>query len=409
MKALILDAGHRTATVQEIPKPSPRHNEALIRVEAIALNPVDALYVFNPLGASGRVVGSDFSGIVEAISSTSTYLKPGDRVAGFVQGASSINPRPGAFASYVVSPVDLLWKVPASMTAEEASTITLCALTAAQALFSRMHLPAPWDPPSPSSRSPVTLYIHGSPTSVGQYAAQLAQASANAHGYKLTLLGAASPRHHATLKAPPYNYTHLIDGRAETWPANLAALVAQTQTQTGQGQGQGGLRYAFDCIAEGHTVAEIARVMDPAGGSEGAVLAVVRSREGGAWSSSSRTTPEGEEREEETELPLEPSYGAVWSGLGVEVRYEGMTLPADAEARAFAGSFYRWLEREAGKGLRPNRVRLMPGGLDRVVGEGFVLLGDGGMGDRGGGEHGGQETREWMHPVSGEKLVYRVS
>lgn len=412
MKALVLDAEQRTATVQETPKPTPGPNEALIRVEAIALNPVDALYVFNPLGTTGRVVGSDFSGVVSSLgpsipssssspSPPTTHLRPGDRVAGFVQGASSINPLPGAFASYVVSPTDLLWKVPASLSAEEASTISLCGLTAAQALFTRMRLPAPWDSAPASPLGTVKVYIHGASTSVGQYAAQLLHASARAHGYELTLLGAASSRHHAALEAPPYGYTHLIDSRADTWPTDLAALVAHT--------GQGGLRYAFDCIAEGNTVAEIAKVMnvDP---DAGAVLAVVRSGEGGAWSSSTKeASSDGLEAVEER-LPLEPSYGAVWSGLGAEVRYQGMTLPVDAEARAFAGAFYRWLEREAGRQVWPNRVRLMPGGLERVVGEGFVLLGGGGMEERraDGGGYGDGETRAWMRPVSGEKLVYRV-
>jgi hypothetical protein len=62
MKALILNAPLKTATVQDIPDPPPLPHEIFVRVHYVALNPVDALYTFNPLGASGRVVGSDFAG-----------------------------------------------------------------------------------------------------------------------------------------------------------------------------------------------------------------------------------------------------------------------------------------------------------------------------------------------------------
>ncbi len=61
MKALILDAERRTANVESVPDPRPSSNELLLRVEAVALNPVDSLYVFNPLASTERTVGSDFS------------------------------------------------------------------------------------------------------------------------------------------------------------------------------------------------------------------------------------------------------------------------------------------------------------------------------------------------------------
>ncbi len=43
MKALILDAERRTANVKSVPDPRPSSNELLLRVEAVALNPVDSL------------------------------------------------------------------------------------------------------------------------------------------------------------------------------------------------------------------------------------------------------------------------------------------------------------------------------------------------------------------------------
>ncbi|KAK4038798.1 ToxD-like protein [Parachaetomium inaequale] len=97
----------------------------------------------------------------------------------------------------------------------------------------------------------------------------------------------------------------------------------------------------------------------------------------------------------------EPIYGAVWEGLGVEIQYQGFVVPASAEARRFAATFYKWLSK--GGKLEANPIRLMPGGLDRVVDDGFVLLGSGTMEAR-----QRDRTEEWMRPISAEKLVYRV-
>jgi hypothetical protein len=90
----------------------------------------------------------------------------------------------------------------------------------------------------------------------------------------------------------------------------------------------------------------------------------------------------------------------VWDGLGEEVQYQGFTVPKSAEAGRFAAGFYRWLETT---GLEANSLRLMPGGLERVVQDSFVSLGTGSMQDR---RH--ERTEEWMRPVEGEKIVYKI-
>ena len=154
MKALLLDAERRTANIQSIPEPKPAANELLVRVNSVALNPVDSLYVYNPLGSTGRVIGSYFAGVIDAIGDavppTST-LKRGDRIAGFLQGACSINERPGAFSEYLVCPWDLIWKVGDGMQLQEAAAVSLCGLTAAQALFFRMDLQPPFHWPQTQS------------------------------------------------------------------------------------------------------------------------------------------------------------------------------------------------------------------------------------------------------------------
>ncbi|KAK4697396.1 hypothetical protein P7C71_g681, partial [Lecanoromycetidae sp. Uapishka_2] len=398
MKALVLDAENRTANLQSVPKPHPSAHELLIRVVAVALNPIDSLYVFNPLAQTGRTIGSDFAGIVEvlgdAVPQPASGLKPGDRVAGFLQGACSANDRPGAFAEFLVCPWDLVWKIGDDMRLQEAAAVNLCGLTAAQALFYRMGLeaPFPWLVKEPaifaatrpeneqymqesSSGTPtVSFFIYGASTSVGLYAAQLVRRSAESSGRSVKLFGATSQKHFRMLQAEPYGYDELVDYHDVDWPNKVHGL-----TPAGNG-----VDYAYDCISEGWTVSRTATTLAPSG-----KMAIVRSREGGAW-------VEGEN------LPIEPSYGAVWEGLGEVVQYQGMDLPASPRARSFAVAFYEWLS-SGGKTLEPNPVREMPGGLENVVEDGFGLLGSGTMGDR-----GSSSEKAWMKPLSAEKMVYTL-
>ena len=65
-------------------------------------------------------------------------------------------------------------------------------------------------------------------------------------------------------------------------------------------------------------------------------------------------------------------------------------------------SFYRFLSSTLQ--LEPNPVRLMPGGLGKIVEDGFALLGPGSMDER--GSNAGAEP--WMKPISMEKLVYDI-
>ncbi|KAF2624457.1 GroES-like protein [Macroventuria anomochaeta] len=387
MRALVLDAEGRTADVQDIRLPVPASHEIFVRVEAISLNPIDSLYVAHPLASSGRTIGSDFSGTVAAVGSQvpSTEIVYGDRVAGFLQGACSVNDRPGAFAEYLVVPWDLVWRVPDSLTIEEAAGVSLVALTAAQGVWYRLGPDAPFayvtnsvkqeHPHDRLDAQPDTInfLVYGASTSVGLYTAQLARLSARPSGRAIKLFGVASKARWSLLKAEPYNYDYLVDYRDSDWHEQIWALSAGE-----------GMHYVYDAISEGDTVRRNSSTLAPNGR-----MAIVRSREGGAWIASN--------------MSIEPIYGAVWEGLGEEVQYQGFTVQKSPAARNFAVQFYRWLSTAVGSELKPVSIRLMPGGLNRVVDDGLELLGAGIMEER-------RLTREevWMRPVSAEKLVYRI-
>ena len=396
MKALILDAENQTANVQEIPKPSPAPNEILVRVSYIALNPVDSLYTAHPLGKSGRVVGSDFAGTVAQLGSSvpsSSPVKIDTRVAGFLQGACSRNDRPGAFAEYLVIPHDLVWIVPDAVTLESAAGVSLVALTAAQGVWYRLGMYAPfeWDKKTVFQEHPewmrsrldagkteldtFNFFVYGASTSVGLYAAQLVRLGAEANQQRLKLFGAASPGRFDWLKEQ-YKYEELVNYRDHDWSEQVKNLV-----------GDKGIHYAYDGFSEGDTVQHISDILAPDGR-----MAIVRSRAAGAWNAEHVTS----------DPAFEPIYGAVWEGLGAEIQYQAFTVPESKTARDFAVLFYRWLGDVAGKELVLNPVRSMPGGLDAVVRDGYALLGSGKMGER------EERTEEWMRPISAEKLVYKI-
>jgi NADPH:quinone reductase-like Zn-dependent oxidoreductase len=393
MKALILNAEDHTANIHSILQPTPAPNELLVRVHAISLNPIDPLYVAHPLASTGRTIGSDFAGTIASLGSSipsTSNLSIGNQVSGFLQGACSVNERPGAFAEYLTIPWDLVWKVPENIKIGEAAGVSLVALTAAQGMWYRLGLPTPFafeknklldEHPEWTSHhkeeknqtDTLNFFIYGASTSVGLYAAQMVRLSAEASGKKIRLFGAASKARWGMLKSEPYGYEHLVDYRDGDWPEQIQKLA----------DGKG-MNYAYDCISEGESVARVSSILASKG-----KIAIVRSRAGGAWKAD--------------DLPVEPIYGAVWEGLGEEIQYQGFTVKKSPAARDFAVEFYKWLSGAAGSKLVPNPVRLMPGGLEKVVEDGFALLGPGKMEDRGEGRR-----EEWMRPVSAEKLVYEI-
>ncbi|KAL2835440.1 chaperonin 10-like protein [Aspergillus pseudoustus] len=389
MQALVLTPATRSASVQEIPIPTPGPGEVLIRVRAVAINPVDQIYFAEPIAAQAqRVLGVDFAGEVvgrhaDLKNSSDKRVKIGERVAGFVQGANSVNDRPGAFAQYVVSPHDLLWTIPSTLLYEQASTVSMCALTVAQALFPRFGLPSPfWNSQVPiphDEDETINMLIYGSSSSLGFYGAQLVHLAAQASGRRIRLIGTASSRKHALLSAEPYGYDVLLDYRDPEWPAKVRDAT-----------GGVGVHYALDTISERDTVGKVHSTLYKHGKYH-----VFRSPSGGQYNTS--------------DAAIQPAYGTVWEGLGHVIDYgDGHVFSAPPESREFAIKFYEFLSSAVDGGkvaLEPNPVRKMPGGLERIVPDAFALL-SGLVSDRRDKDRQGQDDHS--RPISGEKLVYSI-
>ena len=113
--------------VMDIPKPSPKEGEVLVRVQAATVNRTDCgilwgkpfiLRFFTGLRKPQyTVTGTDFAGIIEAIGPNVTAFKVGDRVMGFNGITGS-----GSHAEYLVFPqAKGITSIPNNLTYEEAA------------------------------------------------------------------------------------------------------------------------------------------------------------------------------------------------------------------------------------------------------------------------------------------------
>ncbi|KAG9188176.1 hypothetical protein G6011_02099 [Alternaria panax] len=285
MEALILGAKARTAHIRDTPQPAPASTELLVRVKAIALNPIDPLYIRHPLGRSGRLVGSDFAGAIVQTGSdipTDASLRVEHEVAGYLQGACSVNERPGAFAEFVVVPSDLVLTMPNSVTVEQVTGVSPVALTAAQTMWYRLGMAAPFAydrkqvlQERPDWRSTINeqdqaditnVFIYGASTSIALFAAQMVLLSAKSSGKAIKLYGAAREARWKLLRAEPYGYDALVDYQYPDWSGKTRGFT-----------GGVGIHYAFDCISEASSIERTCSTLTPDGKT-----AIVRSREGGA-------------------------------------------------------------------------------------------------------------------------------
>ena len=139
--------------------PGPR--DLLVRVRAVAVNPVDAkvrAMQMSPVEPP-RILGWDAAGVVEAVGSEVRSFRVGDAV----YYAGDIT-RPGCNAEFQCVDERIVGPKPQSLTFSQAASLPLTALTAWEGLFDRMRV-----------KSGQTLLIIGGAGGVGSIAIQLAK------------------------------------------------------------------------------------------------------------------------------------------------------------------------------------------------------------------------------------------
>jgi NADPH2:quinone reductase len=127
--------GVEALTWKELPTPEPKAGEVRVAIRAASLNFPDILIVQNKYQLKPPlpfVPGSEFAGVVEAVGSGVTHLKPGDAVAAF--GST------GGFATHACVPAALVMPLPAGFAFDDASAFVLTYATTHHALLDRAAL-----------------------------------------------------------------------------------------------------------------------------------------------------------------------------------------------------------------------------------------------------------------------------
>jgi NADPH:quinone reductase-like Zn-dependent oxidoreductase len=216
--------------IQEVPKPTPRDNEVLVKIHAASLNAADfeiirgawSARMVGPFRPRNRIPGSDMAGVVEAVGKSVTKFKPGDEVFGdtFIAGF-------GAFAEYKCVPEKELYIKPKGMTFEEVSCYPQSGLIALQALRNK-------HPVLPEQK----VLINGAGGGMGTFAIQIAkyygaEVTAVDHGSKMDILRKIGADHFMDYTKEDYTktgktYDLIVDVVAHRTPKDYARALSDS-------------------------------------------------------------------------------------------------------------------------------------------------------------------------------------
>jgi NADPH2:quinone reductase len=223
MQAIVVKTfgGPEVLTLATVADPEPGDGQALVRVHAVGVNPVDT-YIrsgnYARLPALPYTPGTDAAGVVEAVGAGVTGVKPGDRV--YTAGTLS-----GSYAERALCEAGQVKPLPADVSFAQGAAVGVPYGTAYRALFHKGR-----------AQPGETVFVHGASGGVGIAAVQLARAAG------LTVIGSAGTErgralvlaegaHHALDHAAPGYLdalARLTDGRGpELIVENLANVNLQ--------------------------------------------------------------------------------------------------------------------------------------------------------------------------------------
>jgi len=194
MKAVAIRAfgGLEVLDYTDVPIPAPADGQVLVRVLAAGVGPWDALVrtgrsdLRQPLPL---VLGSDLSGVVEAVGPGVSGIEPGQEVYGVTNPLFT-----GAYAAFAVAEAGMIARKPERLSHPEAASVPVVAVTAWQMLFDHAQVGA-------SQR----VLVHGAAGNVGAYAVQLA------HEAGADVTATAAPEQAESVRA--LGAREVIDGR----------------------------------------------------------------------------------------------------------------------------------------------------------------------------------------------------
>lgn len=206
MKAWVYSAYGQSDVLRlkEVPKPSFKDDEVLVRIHAVSLNASDWEFLIgSPFYArigglfkpGVKILGSDIAGYVEAVGSSVTRFKVGDAVFG---DALSVF---GGLAEYAALPEKLLVQKPEGIGLAEASTFPQAGVVALQGLRDKGKIEAGDN-----------VLINGAGGGAGTFAIQLAKM------YGAVVTGVDSAEKQQVMRA--VRADHVFDYRADDFTAD---------------------------------------------------------------------------------------------------------------------------------------------------------------------------------------------
>jgi NADPH:quinone reductase-like Zn-dependent oxidoreductase len=234
---------------EDAPIPDVKNGEVLVRVHAVGINPPD-WYLrdgyktlppeWRPDVSFPLVLGTDISGVVEAVGSDVRGFSVGDEVFGMVRFPSVGDSR--AYAEYVTAPASDLARKPAGVDHARAAAAPMSLLTAWQFLVELGHdhpNPLQSEPHRPVALDGKNVLVNGAAGGVGHFAVQVAKLK-GAH-----VIAVASTTHEAFLrdlgadefidykKTPPEDVAHGLDLVVDTLGGRAAARFLRTLKRGG--------------------------------------------------------------------------------------------------------------------------------------------------------------------------------
>lgn len=180
----------------ERPDPVAAGRDLVVRVKAIAVNPVDYKVrrgMYDIATGGSAILGWDAAGVVEAVGPDARLFKPGDAV--YYAGAIE---RAGSYAELQSIDERIVGKKPQTLSFAEAAALPLTTLTAWEMLFDRLEI-------RQGGGEGDAIMIVGAGGGVGSMAVQLARRLTN-----LTVIGTAS-RQETTAWARDLGAHHVLD------------------------------------------------------------------------------------------------------------------------------------------------------------------------------------------------------
>jgi NADPH:quinone reductase len=159
MKAIQVSqvGGPNVLTLVDVPAPEPKANEVLIEIKAAGVNFIDVYFREGRYPAQLPFInGQEGAGIVRAIGSEVSSVKPGDRVA--YTGVM------GSYAEFAAVPADRVLEIPDELDFNQAAAAMLQGMTAHYLVHSTFPLQAGQ-----------TALIHAAAGGVGQLLVQMAR------------------------------------------------------------------------------------------------------------------------------------------------------------------------------------------------------------------------------------------